>query len=95
MEALYDPLSSPSKVLARRRSSSSDEPSPRGPNTPTKGRLKTKRSMVNDDFYLNQASSDFPLGGGVGKIDSRENGGVAFGGLKKVGEISEVKAKPP
>jgi hypothetical protein len=44
--------------------------------------------MATDDFYLTP-TSDFPLGSGTGRvIDSRETGGVAFGAISEIDDIT-------
>jgi hypothetical protein len=83
-------ISPPKHKLQRKRSSSSDEPSPRL--SPAHRGLR-KRSLAADDFFLNR-TSEFPLGGKATKVDARENGGLAFGGitLPEIDELSKTRS---
>jgi hypothetical protein len=77
MEDLYaEPATNDKQRKNRRRSSSSDDTDRVSP--------KKQKRPVYDDFHL-QAS--FPLGGGMGKTDQRETGGLAFGGLQTEEDI--------
>jgi len=80
MEDLYAEPSHDKGRMQRKRSNSSDEISP--------SKIKARRSMANDDFFLTP-SSDFPLGVGSRRmLDSRETGGLAFGGLSEIDDLT-------
>ena len=55
---------------------------------------KPKRYAA-DDFYLHsapQGTSDFPLGGGLSKIDQCETGGITIGGFDP--DLDDIRVRP-